>query len=54
MREIQIMESFSHPNIVEIYRYAVSDNRVTVIMELAENGSLQKLIKGSLQEQLHG
>ena len=48
MREVEIMESFSHPNIVEIYRYSVDGNRVTVVMELAENGSLQKLIEGSL------
>lgn len=47
-REIGIMMRLQHPTIIQFYGYSLKDfeghNRVTILMKLAKNGSLAKLL----------
>ncbi|OMJ84994.1 hypothetical protein SteCoe_13765 [Stentor coeruleus] len=45
-REVRIMYSINHPNIIKLHNHFEDDNNVYMIMELAEGGNLfQKLCK---------
>ena len=48
MREIMVMCTCEHKTIIKFYGYSMKDfegnNRLTIIMELAKNGTLQELI----------
>ena len=48
-REVKIMMNCQHPTIVKFIGYSILDfneeNNLTIIMELAKNGSLENIIK---------
>ena len=49
-REIDIIKLVDHPTIIKSIAYSLKDfqneNNVTIIMQLAENGSLSDVLKG--------
>ena len=49
-REIEIIKLVDHPTIIKSIAYSLKDfqneNNVTIIMQLAENGSLSDVLKG--------
>ncbi|KAL4248085.1 hypothetical protein ABKN59_007801 [Abortiporus biennis] len=54
MREVDLVKSLSHPSIVKYEGMARDDNTLSIVLELAENGSLGQTLKafGKLNERL--
>ena len=44
LREIEIMQTLDHPNIVQIHEYFQEENKIFLVMELCRGGDLQQKI----------
>ncbi|PWA02077.1 hypothetical protein BB558_001785 [Smittium angustum] len=55
-KEIEMLKSLNHPNIIKYHNYELSSNHLNIILELCEGGSLQNIISkfGKLPEKLVG
>ena len=54
VREIKILKSVRHPNVIQLYEIIETENQLYLIMEFAEGGELFDLIvdRNKLREEL--
>ena len=50
LREIQVLSKISHPNIVKYYKYYEENDRIYIIMEYLEGGTLKEFINDKKNE----
>lgn len=53
LQEVSILKKLDHPNIIKYYSNFMEDECVCIVMEFAEGGDLQKLIRGNRDRKKH-
>lgn len=48
-REVEIMKVVRHPNIIQFYEMIETDDEIFLVLELAENGELFKLMSDEIR-----
>lgn len=53
MKEVRLLESLNHPNIVRFLESVVDTNELLIIVEWAEKGDLKRLIRRAIANEVH-